>query len=74
VDYITKLDGCETFVNYEGRLWAFRQFSPELEQLYETGQPEKHVTFIGAGPLGLTIKAPDRETATAYLRTYAASP
>lgn len=73
VDYMTKLEGFETFVNSEGRLWVFRQDSPALEQFYKTGHPEKHVTLIGAGPLGLTIKAPDRETADAYVRTYAAS-
>jgi hypothetical protein len=73
VDYMTKLDGFETYVNDEGRLWVFRQESPALEQFYKTGHPEKHVTLIGAGPLGLTIKAPDRETADAYVRTYAAS-
>jgi hypothetical protein len=73
VDYMTKLDGFETFVNSEGRLWVFRQNSPALDQFYKTGHPEKHVTLIGAGPLGLTIKAPDRETADAYVRSYAAS-
>lgn len=73
IDYMTKLDGFETYVNADGRLWVFRQDSPALEQFYKTGHPEKHVTLIGAGPLGLTIKAPDRETADAYVRTYAAS-
>jgi len=71
VDYVTALDGFETFVNSEGRLWVFRIGSRALENFYETGKPEKHITLVGAGPLGLTIKSPDRETADAYLRTYA---
>lgn len=73
VDYITKVDGFETFVNSEGRLWVFRQNSDELNHFYNTGKPEKHVTLVGAGPLGLTIKAPDTETADAYVRVLAVS-
>jgi hypothetical protein len=73
VDYITSMDGFETFVNNEGRLWVFREGSPALEQFCRTGKPEKHVTLVGAGPMGITIKAPDRETANAYLRVYARS-
>jgi hypothetical protein len=73
IDYMTKLDGFETYVNSDGRLWVFRQDGPALEEFYKTGHPEKHVTLIGAGPLGLTIKAPDRQTADAYVRAYAAS-
>ena len=71
VDYVTALEGFETFVNSEGRLWVFRLDSPALEEFYKTGKPEKHITLVGAGPLGLTIKSPDRETADAYLRVYA---
>jgi hypothetical protein len=71
VDYATALDGFETFVNSEGRLWVFRIGSRALDDFYQTGKPEKHITLVGAGPLGLTIKSPDRETADCYLRTYA---
>jgi hypothetical protein len=71
VDYVTALEGFETFVNSDGRLWVFRIDSRALEDFYKTGKPEKHITLVGAGPLGLTIKSPDRETADAYLRVYA---
>jgi hypothetical protein len=71
VDYVTALEGFETFVNSEGRLWVFRIDSKALEDFYKTGKPEKHITLVGAGPLDLTIKSPDRETAEAYLRVYA---
>jgi hypothetical protein len=70
IDYVTALDGFETFVDSEGRLWVFRVGSRALESFYATGKPEKHITLVGAGPLGLTIKSPDRETADAYLRTF----
>ncbi|WP_200182554.1 hypothetical protein [Ectothiorhodospira mobilis] len=42
----------------DGRLWVLK---PGQEQ------SGKHVTFIGAGPQGLTVKALDNETALEYL-------
>jgi hypothetical protein len=71
VDYVTALDGFETFVNAENRLWVFRLGSQALEEFYGRGRPEKHITLVGAGPLGLTIKSSDHETAEAYIRAYA---
>jgi hypothetical protein len=70
IDYVTVMAGFETFVNADGRLWVFRADSRALDEFYKLGKPEKHITRVGAGPLGLTIKAPDAETADAYLRTY----
>jgi hypothetical protein len=29
--------------------------------------PEKHVTRVGAGPMRMTVKAPDAQTLDAYL-------
>jgi hypothetical protein len=45
----------------DGRLWVFRgeEVPDEL--------PGKHSTFVGAGPDGMTIKAPDAETVSAYI-------
>ena len=40
--------------------------------LWNLGEPAKHVIRPGAGPMGLTLKAPDREVAQAYLRACAA--
>jgi hypothetical protein len=58
--------GFETF-EVDGRLWVFRDFAVELSQ-YEKGQEvEKHVTKVGAGPDGRTVKAPDVETILSYL-------
>lgn len=42
----------------DGRLWVLRDGQEKAE---------KHVTVIGKGPAGLTIKALDRETIDAYL-------
>lgn len=42
----------------DGRLWVQR---PDQEK------SEKHVTWVGAGPSGTTLKAPDADTALAYL-------
>jgi hypothetical protein len=44
----------------EGRLWVHKDGQ-------ELG--EKHVTLINAGPGGMTLKAPDRDTALEYLAT-----
>jgi len=44
----------------DGRLWVRK---PSQEK------SDEHVTLIGAGPGGVTVKAPDRETAIAYLGT-----
>ncbi len=45
----------------DDRLWIFQgdEFPEHL--------PDKHSTFVGAGPEGMTIKAPDAETVQAYL-------
>ena len=51
----------------EGRLWVFRPGSEDLAQFHAVGEPAKSVTLVGAGPNGMTIRAPDRETADAYL-------
>jgi hypothetical protein len=51
----------------DGRLWVFRADSAELTEFQDKGEPGKHVTRIGAGPEGMTIKAPDTETLDAYL-------
>ena len=43
----------------DGRLWVLKPGQQKSD---------KHVTRIGAGPGGMTVKALDRETLTAYLR------
>lgn len=61
-------DGFETFLE-DGRLWVFATGAEELKQLLSAGELAKHVTFIAAGPGGITLKAPDRDTAVLYLST-----
>lgn len=51
----------------DGRLWVFRAGSPELAAFEQAGELAKHVIRPGAGPGGMTIKAPDIETLQAYL-------
>ncbi|QEG42910.1 hypothetical protein [Roseimaritima ulvae] len=52
----------------DGRLWVFRQGSPELKAFREAGELAKHVIRPGAGPDGRTVKGPDAATLDAYLR------
>jgi len=44
----------------DGRLWVFRTGQ-------STTKSDKHITLIGAGPGGMTIKALEKETALAYV-------
>ena len=59
--YLVKID--------DGRLWVFRKGSKELEAFQRGGELAKHVTRIGAGPNGMTLKGPDTETLDGYLAT-----
>jgi hypothetical protein len=51
----------------EGRLWVFREGAEELAAFQESGELAKHAIRPGAGPNGVTLKAPDTETIDAYL-------
>lgn len=66
VAYTTAKKGFVTKVE-DGRLWVFRPRSDELAQFENAGDLAKHVVRPGAGPQGMTIKAPDAETIDAYL-------
>lgn len=57
--YLATKTGFSVVVDEDGRLWVFRGEAGEM--------PEKHVTRVGAGPLGTTVKAIDRDTLAAYL-------
>lgn len=57
LEYLTAVPGFETMIK-DGRLWVLRDGQKESE---------KHITLIGAGPMGMTVKALDRQTANAYL-------
>jgi uncharacterized protein (TIGR03000 family) len=50
------------------RLWVFRAGSKELDAYKKSGELERHVTRIKAGPRGMTVRAPDGETLDAYLK------
>ncbi|MDZ7641283.1 MAG: hypothetical protein U5J62_04560 [Desulfurivibrio sp.] len=51
----------------DGRLWVFRAGSPEFKNFTKSGELAKHVIRPGAGPRGMTLKAPDTATADAYM-------
>ena len=70
LNYIAAKPGFVTLLKDE-RLWIFPAASEELAAFKKDGELAKHVTRPGAGPLGMTVKAPDSETIDAYL---AASP
>lgn len=67
LSYLTACEGFETFVE-DDRLWVFRVGSEELDEYKQNGELAKHVTRIGEGPQGMTIKAPDGDTIDAYLQ------
>jgi hypothetical protein len=66
VAYITAKPGFVTMMTEEERLWVFRADSEELADYKQAGELAKHVIRPGAGPMGMTIKAPDTETLLAY--------
>jgi len=51
----------------DGRLWVFRNEDMHLYWFLEQGEPAHSVTWIGAGPHGVTLRGPDRDTLVAYL-------
>lgn len=51
----------------DGRLWVFEEDSKDLKKYQEHGELAKHIIRPGAGPDRLTLKAPDTETAEAYM-------
>lgn len=65
--YLAAKPGFVTILE-DGRLWVFRENAVELVQFGKAGELAKHVIRPGAGPDGLTLKAPDVETLDAYLR------
>jgi len=51
----------------DGRLWVFKQDAKELAAFKAHGELAKHVIRPAAGPMGMTLKAPDTETIQAYV-------
>ncbi len=49
----------------DNRLWVFEG------DAFPEHLPDKHSTFVGAGPDGMTIKAPDAQTVQMYLEATA---
>lgn len=47
-------------------LWVFRSGAKEMAEFEKTGELAKMVTRIGAGPGGMTLRAPDAETLDEY--------
>jgi hypothetical protein len=65
--YVSAAEGFETTID-EGRIWAFRAGTPDLKEFKKSGEPAKQVIRPAAGPMGMTVKAPDADTIDAYLR------
>jgi len=63
--YMAACDGFYTEL-VDGRVWVFRDASPELTEFKEKGEPAKCVTLIGQGPMRMTLRGPDRETLAEY--------
>jgi hypothetical protein len=56
--YVTRVE--------KGRLWIFKAHSKDLADYLKKGEPGKSVTVLGAGPDGMTVRAPDIETVKGY--------
>lgn len=54
----------------DNRLWVFKEGDKEYDKFMKDGELAKHVTLPAAGPLKVTLKAPDRETIDEYLKAY----
>jgi hypothetical protein len=67
IAYVTAQEGFITFLQ-DGRLWVFKSDSKDLQEYKKNGELAKHVIRVNAGPLGLTLKAPDGETIDLYLK------
>jgi hypothetical protein len=62
VEYLASKPGFAVDVDEDGRIWVFPADAPMIKS-------EKHVTRVGAGPMGKTIKAVDRNVLDAYVVT-----
>lgn len=51
----------------DGRLWVFEVPSKEYTDFKAGMEPGKIATAIGAGPEGMTIKAPNQKVLDAYM-------
>ena len=51
----------------DGRIWVFVADSKDWQEFLTTGEPAKSVTRIGAGPHGMTVKAPEGAVIDAWL-------
>lgn len=58
--------GFVTFVDDNGRLWVFKADAKELADYEKAGAPAIHVSKIGEGPEGMTIKALSYDVIDAY--------
>ena len=67
-EFVVARDGFET-LRVDGRLWVFETGSEALAAFRAHGEPAAHVTLVGVGPLGLTLKGPDRDTLDRYQRS-----
>lgn len=55
LEYLATREGFVAKADEDERIWIFKEGAP-------TEMSEKHITLIGAGPMGTTLKAVDRET------------
>lgn len=56
-------------VEHKGRMWVFRESSPELAEFRAKGAPAKHIVRPAAGPNRTTLRGIDSETLNEYIAT-----
>ena len=65
LEYLASPEGFVGVVR-DDRIWVFRVWDAGLAGFKAGAEPAKHVTRVGAGPRGRTLKAVDRETLDAF--------
>lgn len=58
--------GFETFLDGK-KLWVFKMPSPYWSDFLRQGELVKKATWVGDGPEGMTVQAPDNETLYEYV-------
>ncbi len=58
--------GFNTYI-VDGRIWVFEPGSEAEAEFKANGEPAKSVTFVGAGPLGMTVRGAERATVVSYI-------
>lgn len=66
LEWAATVDGFNTYIR-EGRIWIFMPGSEHEQEFLKIGEPAKSVTKVGAGPMGCTLRAAERDVIARYM-------